>query len=115
MSSPESALEEAPKNILDMNFDFKTGLSYFKSMPQEEVSFRYSYARIPVFLTSFARYQFAKMVLPYSESIVRILTDSIMTNAPIDGLPISQKLGEWKIEHEAVHIKILNKNKYIKI
>ena len=103
------------RTTLEFNIDFKTDLAYFKHVKPEELSFATNYARVGVFLTSFARYQFAKMVLPYADAIVRILTDSIITNVPITTLPISSRLGEWKIEHEDKNIKIINKNKYIPV
>ena len=115
MIASDDVRVEAPPDLVRLDFDFKTGLSHFKSLPRDQISFRYSYARIAVFLTSFARYQFAKMVLPYTSQIIRIHTDSILTNVAIDGLPISEKLGEWKVEHEGINIKILNKNKYISL
>ena len=109
------------RDMMEINFDFKENLFYCKYTKPEELTFATSYARIGVFLTSFARYQFANMVLQYTnagadaDAIVFINTDSILSNVPITSLPISAKLGEWKIEHEDINIKVLNKNKYIPV
>ena len=103
------------RNMLDINFDFKKQHMYCKYTKPGELSFATNYARIGVFLTSFARYQFAKMVLPYVDNIIFANTDSILTNCKIETLPISAELGDWKIEHEDINKKVINKNKYIPV
>ena len=61
-----------------------------------------SYARMGVFLTSFARYRLVNLIIDneLAPLIERIHTDSLLTTEDIsDKLNISDKIGDFKLEH----------------
>ena len=68
--------------------------------------FKHNYARLGVFLTAKTRCNLAEIVDKYPTEIVdksanqilRCYTDSILSTMPLD-IPISNKLGEWKLEN----------------
>ena len=64
---------------------------------RQQKYFKYAYARLGVFLTSYARMKMSKVILPYHEHVYRIHTDGVLLDRNIP-LPIGLKMGEWKIE-----------------
>jgi hypothetical protein len=62
-------------------------------------TFKTNYARIGIFLTSYARMHMARTMLPHIDSIIRFHTDSILSLKPIPELKISDKMGQWKYVH----------------
>lgn len=62
-------------------------------------NFQYStdYARIGVFLTSQARYHMARTLVDHLDDIIKVHTDGFLSLREVRGLPLSDKLGEWKM------------------
>ncbi len=60
--------------------------------------FKHNYACLGVFLTAKTRCNLAEIVDKYPNQILRCYTDSILSTVPLD-IPISTKLGEWKLEN----------------
>jgi hypothetical protein len=59
--------------------------------------YKYNYARIGVFLTSYVRRFMSETLLPFKEHIYRIHTDGFIADQSLP-LSLGTDLGEWKIE-----------------
>jgi hypothetical protein len=59
--------------------------------------FRFNYARMGVFLTSFVRHNMASIIFPHKENVFRCHTDSILSNIPLS-LDIGGEMGKFKLE-----------------
>jgi len=94
--SGELHLDESdnPVSIIEVNSK-NHKIEYVK----EGKYFKHNYARLGVFLTAKARCNLASIIDKYPDQILRCHTDSITSLVPLD-VPISEKLGEWKLEGE---------------
>jgi hypothetical protein len=64
-----------------------------------DTPFKNSFGRISAFLTAFARKQFAKMIEPYADSIVRIQTDGFISTSELP-IKVSADKGAFKLTNK---------------
>ncbi len=88
-------------NIADQKIR-KVGKHHIVSYVEHGSFFKYDYARIGPFLTAMCRRKLYEVVKPYNQHIYRVFTDSILYDADAINIdvPISDKIGCWKIEME---------------
>ena len=79
-----------------------------KEIPNNKY-FLTNYARMGPFLTSYCRYNMAKLLNDNVKSIVRIHTDGFISLKPLDFIPIGPELGKFKLEQENKTVNIKNK------
>jgi hypothetical protein len=60
--------------------------------------FKFNYARLGCFLTSAVRKQMTEYIYPVRENIFRCHTDSLLSNIPLEHIPIGNELGKFKCE-----------------
>lgn len=75
--------------------------------------YKTDYARVGPFLTAFSRMLLVRQMLPFAKHIIRVHTDSVMFDEDIKHkLPLSKKLGDFKIETKksgkVIHMKNVN-------
>ena len=92
----------------DINFE-----SVKMTVTDRQNYFETNFARIKPFMLAYARQQTANIVLKNIDSIVRVHTDGIILNKPIEKTqPLGNKLGDLKYEGFS-YCEILNSNNYI--
>ena len=62
--------------------------------------FKTNHARIAPFLTAFARRHMFLMLQPFTEHVFRIHTDGFVSDKQLPELKMSNKIGDWKLEHK---------------
>lgn len=62
--------------------------------------FKLNYARFAPFLTSVVRKLMVDTIYPYREIVHRCHTDGFIIDGSIPNLPLSSKIGDFKIEHQ---------------
>jgi hypothetical protein len=94
--------------IVDIN---PTGDFHRITYVKQSKYFKTPYGRLGVFLTSKARYEMTKTLLPYKNNIFRTHTDGFISNIELP-LSISPEIGQWKIENTGT-CEISNSNKCV--
>lgn len=94
---------------IDKLHPLKNGDAYVKTYNLNRL-YKYNYARIGCFLTSYCRLKFARLCMPHIDKIVRINTDSMLTTEDIsNNLAIGKDMGQFKVEHTG-KCKVFNSN-----
>lgn len=85
------------------------------TMEKPQNRFQNDFARVGVFLTSYARLKMMRHAKPYQDNIIRIHTDSILLNEDLKvNFDVNNEIGSWKLEGKGqVDIKHLNSCKFI--
>jgi hypothetical protein len=71
--------------------------------------YKYDYARLGIFLTSYNRLKMTELLYPHNEHIHRFHTDGAILSKQID-LDIGANLGQWKIDKGPMNCVIKNSN-----
>lgn len=71
----------------------------------------YSYLPLPAFVNAYARKRLLYYIKKYREHVIYADTDSIVSTEKLD-VPISKKMGDFKIEREFDKLRILDIHKY---
>lgn len=71
----------------------------------------YSYLPLPAFVNAYARKRLLYYIKKYREHVIYADTDSIVSEEKL-GVPISGKMGDFKIEREFDKLRILDIHKY---
>ena len=60
--------------------------------------FKFSYARIGVFLTAKTREEFSKIIYKNFDEVIEYNTDGFLSRSITKDIPIGPKMGEWKVK-----------------
>lgn len=69
-------------------------------LQKTENKYKTNYARMLPFMTSYGRRVMFTALKGVEEHVYRIHTDGFVTDRPLESLPLSTKIGEWKIEKQ---------------
>ena len=107
-------------NLLDSDLDIKLIRSTRISDEEDHLeyyvkndTFSTPYCRIGVFLTDLGRTTMSKTIQPFIGDVVRCICDCFICKKPIEGLPVSEKMGEFKIKQGMVKVIRANKVEWL--
>ena len=69
-------------------------------LEKTEDKYKTSYARMLPFMTAYGRRKMYLALKDVEAHVYRIHTDGFVIDRPLDSLPLSTKIGEWKIEKQ---------------
>ena len=113
LNSLWGVLCETATTKVDMNVETKLDLagrsithiepyrdSVLIKLEKTEDKYKTSYARMLPFMTAYGRRKMYLALKDVEAHVYRIHTDGFVIDRPLDSLPLSTKIGEWKIEKQ---------------